>query len=177
MLFFLTGYYNITNQNGRVVRFCLLKSSYRLGEDIIGVFDFSKATVKCVQVSFTLCFFIQLQYKQLQILIAQWSNALFVMCPKMMFFKWICYNTSLLQFSVTLVSEEELQEDCKGRTKQSITTVAYNKHHEFSLHLNLTQIILPIPLTVTPAFSTNIGKHNFYSLNTYKFCVCSFSWG
>lgn len=102
------SYYNITNQNGKVVRFCLLKSSYRLGEDIIGVFDFTKATAKCVQ------------------------------------------------FSVTLVSEEELQEDCKGRTKQSVTTVAYNKHHEFSLHLNLTQVILPIPLTVTPGFSTNI---------------------
>ncbi|XP_054721072.1 RAB6A-GEF complex partner protein 2-like [Uloborus diversus] len=102
------SYYNITNQSGKVVRFCLLKSSYRLGEDIIGVFDFSKASVKCVQ------------------------------------------------FSVTLVSEEELQDGCKGRPKQSTTTVAYNKHHEFSLHLSLTQVILPIPLTVTPAFSTNI---------------------
>ncbi|KAG8187843.1 hypothetical protein JTE90_001217 [Oedothorax gibbosus] len=105
---FLQSYYNITNQSGKVVRFCLLKSSYRLGEDIIGVFDFSQATVKCVQ------------------------------------------------FSVTLVSEEELQEGCKGKAKQSVTTVAYNKHHEFSLHLSLTQIILPIPLTVTPAFITNI---------------------
>ncbi|XP_055940303.1 RAB6A-GEF complex partner protein 2-like isoform X3 [Argiope bruennichi] len=102
------SYYNITNQNGKVVRFCLLKSSYRLGEDIIGVFDFSQGTVKCVQ------------------------------------------------FSVTLISEEELQENCKGRAKQGITTVAYNKHHEFSLHLNLTQVILPIPLTVTPTFTTNI---------------------
>lgn len=102
------SYYNITNQSGKVVRFCLLKSSYRLGEDIIGVFDFTQGTVKCVQ------------------------------------------------FSVTLISEEELQENCKGRAKQSIATVAYNKHHEFSLHLNLTQVILPIPLTVTPAFSTNI---------------------
>ncbi|XP_042900669.1 RAB6A-GEF complex partner protein 2 [Parasteatoda tepidariorum] len=100
------SYYNITNQNGKVVRFCLLKSSYRQGEDIIGVFDFSQGSVKCVQ------------------------------------------------FSVTLVSEEELQDNCKG--KQNITTVAYNKHHEFSLHLNLTQVILPIPLTVTPAFSTDI---------------------
>lgn len=52
----LLGYYNITNQNGKVVRFCLLKSSYRLGEDIIGVFDFSKATAKCVQVRFLLNF-------------------------------------------------------------------------------------------------------------------------
>ncbi|GIY72062.1 RAB6A-GEF complex partner protein 2 [Caerostris extrusa] len=102
------SYYNITNQSGKVVRFCLLKSAYRLGEDIIGVFDFSQGTVKCVQ------------------------------------------------FSVTLVSEEELQEHCKGRAKQSITTVAYNKHHEFSFHLDLTQVILHIPLTVTPAFSTDI---------------------
>lgn len=102
------SYYNITNQNGKVVRFCLLKSSYRLGEDIVGIFDFSQATVKCVQ------------------------------------------------FSVTLVSEEELKEECRARAKQGITTVVYNKYHEFCLHLSLTQMILPIPLAITPAFSTDV---------------------
>ncbi|XP_058809730.1 RAB6A-GEF complex partner protein 2 isoform X2 [Phymastichus coffea] len=48
------NYYNITNQRGRVVRFCLFKNSYKLGEDIIGTFDFSNATVSCTQVSVTL---------------------------------------------------------------------------------------------------------------------------
>lgn len=48
------NFYNITNGRGRVVRFCLFKNSYRLGEDIVGTFDFSNATVSCTQVSVTL---------------------------------------------------------------------------------------------------------------------------
>ncbi|XP_064474963.1 RAB6A-GEF complex partner protein 2-like isoform X2 [Ornithodoros turicata] len=48
------NYYNITHQNGKVVRFCLLKSSFRLGEDIVGTFDFAEATIPCVQYSVTL---------------------------------------------------------------------------------------------------------------------------
>lgn len=45
------NFYNITNQRGKVVRFCLFKNSYKLGEDIVGTFDFSATTVPCVQVS------------------------------------------------------------------------------------------------------------------------------
>lgn len=42
--------YVITNQFGRVVRFCLLKSTFKLGEDIVGIFNFSDSTIPCVQV-------------------------------------------------------------------------------------------------------------------------------
>lgn len=42
--------YVITNASGQVARFCLLKSSYKLGEDVIGIFNFSQAIVPCVQV-------------------------------------------------------------------------------------------------------------------------------
>ncbi|KAJ8670274.1 hypothetical protein QAD02_001533 [Eretmocerus hayati] len=48
------NFYNITNGRGRVVRFCLFKHSYKLGEDIVGTFDFSNATVSCTQISVTL---------------------------------------------------------------------------------------------------------------------------
>ncbi|XP_023241130.1 RAB6A-GEF complex partner protein 2-like isoform X1 [Centruroides sculpturatus] len=102
------SFYNITNQNGKVVRFCILKSAYRLGEDIIGIFDFTKATVPCVQ------------------------------------------------FSVMLQSEEILKEECCIKSKPSIMTVTYTKHHEFCLFLDHTQMILPIPLTITPAFSSEV---------------------
>lgn len=44
------NFYNITKSQGRVVRFCLFKQTYKLGEDIVGTFDFSEATVPCVQV-------------------------------------------------------------------------------------------------------------------------------
>lgn len=40
----------ITNTSGQVARFHLLKSSFKLGEDVIGIFNFSEAVVPCVQV-------------------------------------------------------------------------------------------------------------------------------
>lgn len=44
------NFYNITNSKGNVARFCLFKLAYKLGEDIIGTFDFEMNTVPCVQV-------------------------------------------------------------------------------------------------------------------------------
>lgn len=96
----------ISNTWGKVARFCLFKSSYKLGEDIIGTFDFTVATVKCVQVS------------------------------------------------VSLQCEEETTiED-----KKQMRLITFSKQHEVCLGLKQTQLILPIPLHVTPAFSTKLGK-------------------
>lgn len=47
--------YRVTNSKGKVVALCLFKSSYKLGEDIIGTLDFSDAVVPCMQVSFPEC--------------------------------------------------------------------------------------------------------------------------
>lgn len=41
--------YRIANANGPLGVFTLLKSSVRLGEDIIGIFDFSSGKVRCMQ--------------------------------------------------------------------------------------------------------------------------------
>ena len=41
--------YLITNQMGKVARLCLLKSTFKLGEDVVGFFDFSESTIPCVQ--------------------------------------------------------------------------------------------------------------------------------
>ncbi|XP_059486249.1 RAB6A-GEF complex partner protein 2 [Neocloeon triangulifer] len=48
------NFYNITNSRGKVVRFCLFKQAYKLGEDIVGTFDFVDAAVPCVQLSVAL---------------------------------------------------------------------------------------------------------------------------
>ncbi|XP_037076494.1 RAB6A-GEF complex partner protein 2-like [Pollicipes pollicipes] len=48
------NYYNITNQHGRVVRFCLFKTVFKLGEEVAATLDFSQADVRCVQYSVTL---------------------------------------------------------------------------------------------------------------------------
>ena len=44
------SYFNIANSRGKVAKFCLFKRSYRLGEDIVGTFDFTVGTLTCVQV-------------------------------------------------------------------------------------------------------------------------------
>ncbi|KAL0270231.1 UNVERIFIED_CONTAM: hypothetical protein PYX00_007702 [Menopon gallinae] len=102
------NFYNITNVHGKVVRFCLFKQAYKLGEDIVGTFDFTDATIPCVQCS------------------------------------------------VTLQSEEEIQPEHKRFSKQGPAIVSYNKHHEMCLSWKYSQLILPIPLHITPAFSTDL---------------------
>lgn len=42
--------YVITNQLGKVVNFSIFKTAFKLGEDIIGMFDFSECNVPCIQV-------------------------------------------------------------------------------------------------------------------------------
>ncbi|CAG2103320.1 unnamed protein product [Medioppia subpectinata] len=103
--------YVITNQLGKVAKFCVLKSTFKLGEDIVGIFNFVESTVPCVQ------------------------------------------------FSVTLQSEEVIQEDyrVKDLKPSSFTqTTSYGKYNEFCLHMNHSQMILSVPLTVTPTFTSDM---------------------
>ncbi|XP_012272249.1 RAB6A-GEF complex partner protein 2 [Orussus abietinus] len=104
------NFYNVTNGRGRVVRFCLFKNSYKLGEDIVGTFDFSNATSTCVQVS------------------------------------------------VALQSEEHVAEEYRRGKSWSPVLISYNKHHEVCLGLKYSQLVLPIPLHVTPDFSNDFVK-------------------
>ena len=47
-------FYDIKNTRGRVGRLCLFKTSYRLGEEVIGLFDFNNAQSQCMQFSISL---------------------------------------------------------------------------------------------------------------------------
>jgi len=47
-------FYDIRNSKGRVGRLCVFKTSFRLGEDIMGLFDFSDAESQCMQYSVSL---------------------------------------------------------------------------------------------------------------------------
>lgn len=102
----------ITNKRGKVARFCLFKPAYKLGEDIIGTFDFTVATVQCMQVS------------------------------------------------VSLQCEEETIVHPNNDNSKQVRVITYSKHHEVCLGYKYTQLMLPIPLHVTPAFSTKLGKFN-----------------
>lgn len=105
------NFYMISNTWGKVARFCLFKPAYKLGEDIIGTFDFTVATVHCVQVS------------------------------------------------VSLQCEEETTIDVKDEKSKQIRLMTFSKHHEVCLGYNFTQLVLPIPLHVTPTFTTNLGGY------------------
>ena len=42
--------YNIVSNRGTVGKFCLFKSAYRIGEEIVGSFDFSDSLIVCQKV-------------------------------------------------------------------------------------------------------------------------------
>ncbi|OWF54079.1 RAB6A-GEF complex partner protein 2-like [Mizuhopecten yessoensis] len=100
--------YNITNAKGKVAKFILFKQAYKLGEDIVGAFDFTDGTVSCVQ------------------------------------------------FSVTLQNEEQISEECRRKPSQGTAVTSFVKHQEMCLHTEKTHINIPVPLTATPAFITDI---------------------
>lgn len=53
-IIYLPDMFNITNMRGKVAKFCIFKTVYRLGEDIIGTFNFSEGDIPCLQVRFLL---------------------------------------------------------------------------------------------------------------------------
>ncbi|XP_041969399.1 RAB6A-GEF complex partner protein 2 [Aricia agestis] len=99
--------YMITNAKGKVGRFCLFKSAYKLGEDIVGTFDFSVGTVTCMQVSVS------------------------------------------LQPEEVIKNKTPTKNASKELSSRSMTVARY---HEVTLGLTHSQLILPIPLQITPAF-------------------------
>ena len=44
-------YFDIANSQGKIAKLCLLKTNFKLGEDIIASFDFSKGDIDCAQYS------------------------------------------------------------------------------------------------------------------------------
>uniref|UniRef100_A0A8C6UFS5 GP1 homolog, RAB6A GEF complex partner 1 n=1 Tax=Neogobius melanostomus TaxID=47308 RepID=A0A8C6UFS5_9GOBI len=99
--------FNITNVRGKVAKFCIFKIVYRLGEDIIGTFNFSEGDIPC------------------------------------------------LQYSVSLQSEEEIQQQYQRRPGQATSVTGHGRHLESCLHTASSHFSLPIPLNVTPGFSTD----------------------
>ncbi|ESP03322.1 hypothetical protein LOTGIDRAFT_199337 [Lottia gigantea] len=100
--------YNITNSHGRVAKLLLFKQAFKLGDDIVGVFEFKEGNVPCVQ------------------------------------------------YSVTLQSEEQISEECRHKLGQGSAITSFVKHQEMCLHVDETHMAIPIPLTASPGFITDI---------------------
>lgn len=116
------NFYVVSNKRGKVGRFCLFKSAYKLGEDIVGTLDFSCRTVRCVQVSVTL------------------------QCEE------------VLQKPEQNASNVGPSAANSGSADSSARIMGFTKHHEVCVGLLQTQMILPVPLHVTPSFSTPLGN-------------------
>ena len=67
----------------------------------------------------------------------------------------LSYN---FQFSVTLQSEEQIAEECRRKVGHGSSYTSYVKHQDMCLHTEKTHINVPIPLSATPGFMTEIGK-------------------
>lgn len=50
---FVADVYNINSNKGTVGKFSLFKSAYRIGEEIVGNFDFSESLIPCYKVGNT----------------------------------------------------------------------------------------------------------------------------
>ncbi|XP_048406220.1 RAB6A-GEF complex partner protein 2 isoform X3 [Stegostoma tigrinum] len=100
--------YNITNVRGKVGKFCIFKTIYKIGEDVVGTFDFSEGDIPC------------------------------------------------LQFSVSLQTEEHVQEEYQRKPGQPVSLSTHARHQESCLHTAKTHFSLPIPLSATPSFMTAV---------------------
>jgi len=129
--------FNITNVRGKVAKFCIFKTVYRLGEDIVGTFNFSEGDIPCLQVCFLT--------PSISLSISFFLN-----------FNSICVY--VFQYSVSLQNEEEIQQHYQRRPGQVISVTGHGRHVESCLHTASSHFSLPIPLNVTPGFSTDIGQ-------------------
>ncbi|XP_058057496.1 RAB6A-GEF complex partner protein 2 [Anopheles bellator] len=127
------NFFMINNKWGKVGRFCLFKSAYKLGEDIVATIDFSCGTVKCVQLSVTL----QCEETELKPVLTEPDAG-------------DAPSSSTAQEPVGSGGEPE------ERPKNTPRVTNYSKHHEVCLGMLQTQVILPIPLHVTPTFRTSV---------------------
>ncbi|XP_039401842.1 RAB6A-GEF complex partner protein 2 isoform X3 [Mauremys reevesii] len=100
--------YNISNTRGKVGKFGIFKTVYKIGEDILGTFNFSEGDIPC------------------------------------------------LQYSVSLQTEESIQEEFQRRHGQPVSYTTHARHQESCLHTARCSFSLPVPLSSTPGFTTNI---------------------
>ncbi|XP_035900436.1 RAB6A-GEF complex partner protein 2 [Anopheles stephensi] len=132
------NFFMINNKWGKVGRFCLFKSAYKLGEDIVATIDFSCGTVKCVQLSVTL------QCEETELNSAPITPT--------------CAKTELAGSDASAAADNstEAANEPAERSKNISRVTNYSKHHEVCLGMLQTQVILPIPLHVTPTFRTDL---------------------
>ncbi|XP_050069997.1 RAB6A-GEF complex partner protein 2 [Anopheles maculipalpis] len=132
------NFFMINNKWGKVGRFCLFKAAYKLGEDIVATIDFSCGTIKCVQLSVTL------QCEETELNTTPITST------------GVKNELAVSDAAAATDNSTEAANEPAERHKNISRVTNYSKHHEVCLGMLQTQVILPIPLHVTPTFRTEL---------------------
>ncbi|TDG48888.1 hypothetical protein AWZ03_004791 [Drosophila navojoa] len=144
-------FYRISNKRGFVGRFCLFKPAYKLGEDIVGSLDFDNCQVRCVQFS------VKLQQQELPLRpqpeqaqptagddIASQSS----------------FDMASIASGITVDNLHKSETSGSARNKDEpkplgkLSTISTS--HQVCYSTLQTQVVVPIPLHVTPTFRTDL---------------------
>uniref|UniRef100_A0A1A9X448 RAB6A-GEF complex partner protein 2 n=1 Tax=Glossina brevipalpis TaxID=37001 RepID=A0A1A9X448_9MUSC len=145
-------FYRISNKRGFVARFCLFKPAYKLGEDIVGSLDFANCSVRCVQFS------VKLQIQEICLTSNNTKNSNTDLND----------SSSLNSLDAASVSSgvaaDNLHKSCtSGNTnnesrgmEQTGKVTTQVTSHQVCYAMLQTQVVVPIPLHVTPSFRTDL---------------------
>lgn len=155
--------------------FCIFKTVYKIGEDVIGTFNFS-GDIPCLQVSAGLGFTVGRSRAfgwagggGIGVALSCCGVSDEVSVGEGLWFsahldnggpKCVSVSSCLFapQFSVSLQTEESIQEEFQRRRGQPVSFSTHARHQEACLHTAQSSFSLPIPLSSTPGFTTNIGQ-------------------
>ncbi|EDV94791.1 RAB6A-GEF complex partner protein 2 [Drosophila grimshawi] len=144
-------FYRISNKRGFVGRFCLFKQAYKLGEDIVGSLDFGNCQVRCVQFS------VKLQQQELPVRPQPEQSATGDEAA----------TASLSSFDMASIASGIMPDnlhksETSGSARNKEEPVATGKlstiatSHQVCYATLQTQVVVPIPLHVTPTFRTDL---------------------
>lgn len=117
--------------------FCIFKTIYKIGEDVVGTFSFSEGDTPCLQVR---------------------GGGLPRGCADGAGGGTFADSLCPCQYLVSLQTEERVQDAFQRRRGQAASYSTHARHQESCLHTARTSFSLPIPLSSAPGFSTNIGE-------------------
>uniref|UniRef100_A0A905AUT1 RAB6A-GEF complex partner protein 2 n=1 Tax=Glossina morsitans morsitans TaxID=37546 RepID=A0A905AUT1_GLOMM len=147
-------FYRISNKRGFVGRFCLFKPAYKLGEDIVGSLDFANCSVRCVQFS------VKLQIQEICLPCNNTKNSnsdsndsFYLNSLDAASVASEVAANNLHKFS-TSGSNNNNKEDLCGEHAGEVTTQVTS--HQVCYAMLQTQVVVPIPLHVTPSFRTDL---------------------
>ncbi|XP_033238750.1 RAB6A-GEF complex partner protein 2 isoform X1 [Drosophila pseudoobscura] len=147
-------FYRISNKRGFVGRFCLFKPAYKLGEDIVGSLDFDGCQVRCVQFS------VKLQQQELPIrpqpaqALSQSQSSVGDDASSIQSFDMASIASGVAVDSMhRSATSGSAREDTPAPTGK-LSTIATT--HQVCYATLQTQVVVPIPLHVTPTFRTDL---------------------